>query len=109
MRLSSYAEELGDTRLFRLVKDEDLHARSAMYHPSCYCDFCGQFSNFKCKEAAKNMSDPHQAHTAHIEGVTVFKAYLEDQVLGRNEIVCLASLRAIYIQELEHQFTKSKL
>ena len=102
MRLASHAEELGDTRLFRLVKDEYLHARLAMYHPSCYGDLCGRISNFKRKEAAKNMSNPHQANTAHIEAFAMVKAYLEDQELGRNEIVCLSSLCAIYIQELEH-------
>ena len=47
------------------------------------------------------MSDLHQANTAHIEAFTLVKAYLEDQVLGRNEIICLSSLRAIYIQEIE--------
>ena len=41
------------------------------------------------------MRDLHQAN-AHIEAFIVVKAYLEDQVLGRNEIVCLSSLHTIY-------------
>ena len=49
-----------------------------------------------------NVSDSHQVSPAHVEAFTTVKAYLEDHVIGRYEIVCFSSLCVIYIQELEH-------
>ena len=103
MKIASHANDLGDTRLFRLVKDEDLHAREAMYHPSCYHKFCSRYSNFKCKGNTKNSGESHKDNAAHIEAFTVVKSYIDDKVLVKNDIVSLSSLRKIYDNELEFQ------
>ena len=74
-----------------------------MCHPSCYRKFCGRYSNFKCKGNTKNSGESHKDNAAHIEAFTVVKSYIDDKVLVKNDIVCLSSLRKIYVKELEFQ------
>ena len=102
MNIAPWAEELGDTQLFRLVNNVDLHARSAKYHPSCYRDFVGRYSNLKRTNAKVDGSGvPTSADVTHAKAYTSVKDYLELAVVNQNEVVTLPSVRDLYIKELE--------
>lgn len=97
------AEEMGDNRLYRLTNNVDLHAKSAMYHPSCYHNFCGRYSNFIRKKTTDNDSDQVLNVAAHKKAYMAVKTYVEVQLVGKNEVVLLSLLRDVYIKELEKE------
>lgn len=97
------ALELGNRRLYRMVQGEDLFARGAHFHQSCRKSFNLKYTNHihDKKKAmtpaifSDNMSGAHQ--TAFRSVLT----YVNDNVIGNNEVVKLSSLRLLYIGELE--------
>ena len=58
-----------DAQYFLLVYNFDLHARSAKFHLSCYCDIVGRHSKYKSVKVGGN--DDHTSDTA----VAHMKAY----------------------------------
>ena len=88
-----------------MVQGEDLFAREAQFHQSCRKSFNLKYVNHlrNTARAAKNASDTDQLHkaAAHLKSFTAVLDFIQNQVIGQNEVVQLASLRLLYIQELE--------
>lgn len=99
------ALELGNLHLHRMVQGEDLFAREAQFHQTCRRSF-----NLKY---AKHMHDTAQATNraidtdqdcksdAHQNAFSAVLDLIQERVIEQNEVVRLASLRLLYIQELE--------
>ena len=93
------ALELGLHRLQRMVQDEDLFAREANFHQSCRKSFNLKYINhLRDKNSA---IDTQQDRKAHHMAFTVVLDFIQDRVIGHNDIVRLPSLRLLYMQELE--------
>lgn len=85
---------------------EDLFAREARFHPSCRKSFNLQYINHlretsKATNRTKIETEQDRKATAHLNALTTVIDYIQDCVIGENKVVQLASLRLLYIQELE--------
>ena len=84
-----------------MVQDEDLFAREANFHQSCRKSFNLKYINqLRDKNSAIDTQQDRKA-AAHHMAFTVVLDFIQDRVIGHNEIVQLASLRLLYMQELE--------
>lgn len=99
------AKELGQTRLYRQVQGQDLHAAEAQCHPSCRDRFRDTYRNHLMKkERAKNQDqDTEQTHraAAHVNAFDRVLQVLSKNVIDQNNIMQLSSLRLVYIEQLE--------
>lgn len=99
------ALELGHSSLYRMVQGEDLFAREAQFHQSCRKAFNLKYFNHQCHtaQATKRAVDTDQDRkaAAHLKAFNAVLDFIQDRVIGKMEIVRLASLRLLYIQELE--------
>ena len=100
------ALQLGNSRLHRKVQGEDLFARETQFHPSCRKSFNLKYINYQRATARATNCDKtdtdqdYKAH-AHLKAFTIVLDFIQDCVIWQNKVVLLASLRHLYIQELE--------
>ena len=100
------ALELGNNRLHRKVQGEDLFAREAQFHPSCRNSFSLKYINY-LRDTARDLNcdktetDQERKASAHRQAFAVVLDFIQDSVIGQKKVVLLASLRLIYIKELE--------
>ena len=100
--IAPMAKEMGNTRLFRLTADVDLHAKSAKYHRSCYVNFCTSHKNFKRSlNQSTQDTDRGRLLAAHQKAYEAVSHYIENNIIDQNQMVQLSSLRAVYIDALE--------
>ena len=105
-QIEPQALELGNSRLHRKVQGEDLFAREAQFPQSCRKSFNLKYINYLHATARATNCDKtdttqdRKAHT-HLKAFTVVLDFIQDCVIGQNEVVLLASLRLLYIQELQ--------
>jgi len=104
-QIEPYALELGNNRLYRMVQGEDLFATEAQFHHSCRKLFNLKYANHlrDTAKAANHNLDTEQARkaVAHQKAFTIVLDFIQDRVIRQKEVVQLASLRLLYIQELE--------
>ena len=88
-----------------MVQGENLLAREAQFHQSCRWSFTLKYVNYlrDTAQATIRAIDTKQDRktAAHLKAFTAVLDFIQDRVIGQNEIVQLASLRHLYIQELE--------
>ncbi|KAK3700755.1 hypothetical protein QZH41_010937 [Actinostola sp. cb2023] len=97
---------LGNNRLHRMVQDQDLFAREARFHPSCRKDFNLKYINYlrdtaKAKNRSATDTEQDRKASAHLKAFNIVLDFIQDSVIEQKEVVQLASLRILYIQELE--------
>ena len=99
-KISSLAVELGKTSLHRTVKDIDLCAAEAKFHPHCQKT---KYSNhLRTAEREQNKKTvQEQKSQAHNQAYHTVCTFINDHVIERGEVVQLSSLRLIYIGELD--------
>ena len=100
------ALELGNSRLHHKAQGEDLFAREAQFHPSCRNSFNLKYANYLRDTALaancdKTETDQERKASVHRQAFTAVLDFIQDSVIGQKKVVLLASLRLIYIQELE--------
>lgn len=100
------ALELDNSRLHRKVQGEDLFAREAQFHPSCRKSFNLKYANYlrdtaRATNCDKTDTDQDRKASAHLTAFTAVLDFIQDCVIGQKKVVLLASLRLLYIQELE--------
>ena len=81
-----------DTQYHRFVNDADLHARSAKFHLSYWCDIVGRHSNHKYKNPTVGGNGDHTSNTA-VADMIVYKSvkdYLQ-LIVNQNEVVIAKS------------------
>ena len=105
-RIEPRALELGNSHIHRKVQGEDLFAREAQFHPSCRKSFNLKYINYlrataRATNCDKTDTDQDRKTHAHLKTFTFVLDFIQDCVIGQNEVVLLASLRLLYIQELE--------
>jgi hypothetical protein len=88
-----------------MVQGEDLFAREANFHQSCRKSFNLKYVNH-LQDTAQSMNraiDTEQERKAavHLKAFTAVLDFIQDRVIGQKEVVQLALLRLLYIQELE--------
>ena len=88
------------------MQGEDLFAREAQFHPSCRKSFNLKYINClrdtaRTTSCDKTDTDQDRKAHAHLKAFTVVLDFIQDCVIGQNKVVLLASLRRLYIQELE--------
>ena len=92
-------------RLHRLVQGEDLFAREANFHQACRKAFNLKVINYTRDKIRAESSSTKMEHdckaTAHKKAFAVVLDYIQDHVIGLHEVIQLATLRLLYIQELE--------
>ncbi len=99
------ALELGLHCLHRTVQGEDLFAREANFHQSCRKSFNLKYVNHlrdttKVTTHAIDTEQDRKA-AAHLKAFTAVLDFIKDLELGQKEVVQLASLHLLYVQELE--------
>jgi hypothetical protein len=100
-QIETRAEKLGLVRLHRQVKDKDLFACEAKYHPSCFKSFRSAFANYERKiHMAKGAKDTDHAcmSAAHEKAL---KEHIQNHIVQQNEVLQLSSLRLLYVEELK--------
>ena len=100
------ALELGNSRLNRKVQGEDLFAREAQFHPSCRKSFNLKYAKYlrdtaRPTDCDKTDTDQDRKASAHLKAFTAVLDYIQDCIIEQTKVVLLASLRVLYIQELE--------
>ena len=90
------------------MEGEDLFAREAQFHPSCRKSFNLKYANYNyLRDTARatncDKTDTYQDHkvSAHLKAFTAVLDYIQDCITEQQKVVLLASLRVLYIQELE--------
>ena len=109
-QIETRALELGDSSLYGRVQGEDLFAREAKYHQSCRKSFNLKYLNHQRykDQGANRVTDSDQA-AAQLMAFNAVLEFLQTRVIVQKEVVKLASLRLLYIQELEkHGFPNPK-
>lgn len=91
------ALELGESRLHRMVMGEDLFAREACYHRSCFNSFNLRYLNHQRVKGQKH--DENAA--AHQSAFNAVLSLIYEKLIGQKEVVQLKTLCQLYIQELE--------
>ena len=91
------ALELGENHLHRRVMGEDLFAREACYHRSCFNSFNLRYLNHQRVKGQKH--DENAA--AHQSAFNAVLSLIHEKVIGQKEVVQLKTLSLLYIQELE--------
>ena len=99
------ALELGMHHLHRMVQGEDLFAREANFHQSCRKTFNLKYTTH-IRDAAQSTNrtmdtDQDRKAAAHSNAFTVVVSFVQNVVIVQKEVVQLASLRHLYIEELE--------
>ena len=96
--------ELGNNRLHHKVQGEDMFARDTQFHPSCRNSFNLKYIKYLHDTALncdKTETDQEHKASAHRQAFAVVLDFIQDSVIGQKKVVLLASLRLIYIKELE--------
>ena len=102
-QVGSRSLELGLHCLHRMVQGEDMFAREENFHQSCRNSFNLKYINhLRDKKCAIGKEQDRKA-AAHQKEFTVVLDFIQDRVIGHNEVVQLASLRLLSIQELERK------
>ena len=100
-QIESRSIEIGLHRLHRMAQGEDLFAREENFHQSCRKSFNLKYINhLRDKHSAIDKEQDRKA-AAHQNAFRVVLGFIQDRVIGHNEVVQLASLRLLYIQELK--------
>jgi hypothetical protein len=86
-----------------MVQGEDLFAREANFHQSCSKSFNLKYVNHLRDTARNHAIDTEQdlRSAAHLKAFTAVLDYIKDIVIEQKEVVQLASLRSLYVHELE--------
>ena len=100
------ALELGNNRLYRKIQGEDLVARQANFHQSCRKSFYLKYVNHqrnKTKTISNDRGDEKQNDraAAREKALSVVVDFIKSTVVGRKTFVKLATLRLMYVEELE--------
>ena len=94
--------------LYRLVNDVDLHAKNAKFHQSGYNSFCVRYQHHIEKQNTCKDSESDAQSDAHMHAYESVRKYVKENVLN-NEVVSLASLRGIYVKQMDEQgFPRTK-
>lgn len=96
---------LGENRLYRMIQGQDLFASEAMYHPSCRHAFNSRyFNHLRSAERAQHrssISDQDRKTAAKEKALNAVLDYIQENVIVQKQVVQLAALRLLYIQEME--------
>lgn len=103
-QIEHQALALGHTSLYRKVQGKDLHATEAQCHPYCHDKFHTEYHNYirgmeRADAKVMNTAQACQA-AAHREAFNAAVEMLTHQVIEKNEVIQLSSLRRIYIEKL---------
>ena len=98
------AEKMGMERLYRQVKDVDLFAVEAKYHPSCLKAFRTSFANHERK--VSNLHKPQDTKQilefiAHEKAFSFVLEHVKTRVVQQKGIAKLVNLRTLYVDELK--------
>ena len=96
---------MGRVRLHRRVQGEDLFAREAKFHKSCFQSFKLDYLAYSRKEA-QNKEQPSTSFedhnkTAHQKAFDLVLDYLKQHVIIHKEVILLTTLHQIYVPELK--------
>lgn len=97
------AQKMGLTRVYRQVKDKDLFAVEAKHHPSCLKSFRTSFYNYERGiHRAEEPQDSEQIRFAavHEKAFGTIVDHVKAQVVEKNDVLQLSSLRLLYVDEL---------
>jgi hypothetical protein len=104
-QIESQAEKMGLDRLHRQVKNQDLFACEAKYHPSCFKSFRTSFANYERGiERAKRPKQTEYAtmSAAHDQALKLVLGHIQTHIVLKHEVLRLSSLRLLYVEELKN-------
>jgi len=99
------AVEMGLNRLVRKVKGEDLFAKAAKYHKTCFKDFRLKYLNFlkaEDKVAGRPSGAQSDMGSAHEVAFSVIINELSKSVIQEKHLITLSDLRIAYVTELKN-------
>lgn len=95
---------LGDDHLYRKVQGQDLFAGEAQYHHSCRKAFNLKYINHLRDTKRKEehpQTEQGQKASAHQKALEAVVQHVRENVVAKEQVVELRSLRILYVEELE--------
>ena len=114
--IESRAQQLGNFKLYRKIKDKCLFSVEAKYHPSCRNKFNTEYLNHVSHETKEKRGKSGQARisAAHNQAFTVVCSYIQKNIVDEQQVVPLSVLHDYYIEELrkhdvQHDYRRDQL
>ena len=94
------AEEKGDEPLLRRIRGYDLFACEAKYHSKCRKQYMAKHEYWRSTDCS-SISEQLEMQNVHDQCFKHVAKYVDENVVGKHNVVQLSSLRLLYVEKLQ--------